>query len=132
MGISMLLGVLTSSETFNLYTLITILGPLIGLIILLIAFIVLYTCIIYNTKSILFKRMIYNFTHWGLVKSGNGLEFSRPWREFLKVKETKSFFLLYISKNDAHVIQKRMFRNREEIKDFNFFLENNLPIHSSP
>ena len=75
------------------------------------------------------KNVTYKFTHWGMEKTGNGIEFTRPWRGFQKYIETKSFFLLYIADADAHFIQKRMFKNSEEIDEFRNFLDENIVQH---
>jgi YcxB-like protein len=63
-----------------------------------------------------FKDVTYTFTHWGMEKIGKGIEFSRPWSKFLRFKESRHFLFLYISENDAHIIQKRMFKSDDEIE----------------
>ena len=65
-----------------------------------------------------FKNVTYHFTNWGMEKIGKDMEFTRQWNKFLKFQETSHFIFLYISKNDAHIIQKRMFTNNEEIERF--------------
>ena len=65
-----------------------------------------------------FTNVTYHFTHWGMEKVGKGIEFTRPWNKFLKFRETTHFIFLYITANDAHIIQKRMFTNEEEIDSF--------------
>ena len=58
-------------------------------------------------KPNLFKNISYTFNNRGIIKKGKNLEFTRPWDKFIKWRETKSFILLYISENDAHIILKR-------------------------
>src|SRR5205085_2741647 len=65
-----------------------------------------------------FKNISYRFTHWGMEKTTTDMNFSRQWSKFLKYKETKHFILLYVSENDAHIIQKRKFQTKEEVNDF--------------
>lgn len=65
-----------------------------------------------------FKNVTYHFNHWGMVKTGNGINIDRPWKGFCKFQESKNYFFLYITQNDAHVIQKKMLKSKEEIEDF--------------
>ena len=74
-----------------------------------------------------FTNVTYNFTHWGMEKIGKGIEFTRPWNKFLKFRETKHFIFLYITPNDAHIIQKRMFINNEEIEDLRKLISAQVP-----
>ena len=52
-----------------------------------------------------------------------GSEIAKPWREFIKYRETGSFFLLYLSNYSAHVISKRAFENETEIGSFRDLLK---------
>ena len=74
-----------------------------------------------------FTNVTYHFTHWGMEKIGKGIEFTRPWNKFLKFRETAHFIFLYITPNDAHIIQKRMFLNNEEIEDFRKLISEQIP-----
>jgi hypothetical protein len=59
----------------------------------------------------------YRFNHWGMEMTGQKQELSVPWRQFQKIKETKSFFLLYIMKNNIpvpHPILKRALGTAED------------------
>ena len=62
--------------------------------------------------------MSYQFNHWGVIRHGDLTEFSKPWREVSKFKESKAFFLLYISNTDFHIIQKKMINGSDEINKF--------------
>jgi hypothetical protein len=73
-----------------------------------------------------FKNIVFEFNHWGMTKRGTNTEFTRPWRGFEKLKETKSFIFLYISENDAHTIQKRMFSSTDEMNAFLKFADQNI------
>jgi len=83
---------------------------------------------IYLARKEHVKNVTYTFNHWGMIKTGNGYEFTRPWRSFLKYKETSSFLFLYIGDFDAHFIQKRMFSNDDELNDFKKILTQNISI----
>lgn len=71
-----------------------------------------------------FKNVTYTFTHWGMEKSGEGFLFTRQWNKFTGFRESRNFFFLYISDNDAHMLPKRLFANEDEVSEFrNFILE---------
>src|SRR5882724_10119220 len=74
-------------------------------------------------KPAIFSNMTYQFTHWGIYKKSDTIDYSIPWRNIIKVKETKSFIFLYFSKDDAHVIQKKMFRHNDELQFFKSFMD---------
>ncbi|NOT93368.1 YcxB family protein [Ferruginibacter sp.] len=74
-------------------------------------------------KPGIFNNMTYQFTHWGLYKKSDIVDYSIPWRNIVKVKETRSFIYLYFSKDDAHVIQKKMFRHVDELQSFKIFMK---------
>lgn len=81
-------------------------------------------------KPSLARNITYEFNHWGLIKktqaaehsaeysAEHSAEHSSPWRSILKWKETKQFIFLYVTKDVAHVIQKRMFTGADELDDF--------------
>jgi hypothetical protein len=112
--LSVILGLIATSNSIDLLVISTYLAPVVvsffGL--LLICF------IIYQFKPYLFKKVSYEFTHWGVVRHGERTEFSRSWRDITNLKETKAFFLLYIGSTDFHVIQKRMFSDTEKLDTF--------------
>jgi hypothetical protein len=86
-----------------------------------------FSCLyIYKRKRYLFNNVSYDFTHWGVVRNGAKTEFSKPWREITRFKETKAFFLLYAGSIDVHIFQKRMFANTEELNDFRQLLLENI------
>ena len=122
----MLLSTFVGPSTTFLETLITIFVPIIILLLMVITGTFFICVFIYNSKPYLFKNVSYNFTHWGIVRHGERTEFSKPWREISKFKETKSFFLLYIQKTDFHIIQKRMFNDANELNDFRILLKENI------
>jgi|SRR5882724_10535961 len=80
----------------------------------------------FRSKPAMFKNIIFRFSGTGMIKSISGMEITRDWKDFTGLKETKSFFLLYISKTDAHIIQKRLFGNQQEMDAFRDLLKANL------
>ena len=106
-----------------------ILGSLWPLIFILCFFIVsssLIALLMMKIKPNNYKGITYTFTHWGMDKRGKEIEHSRQWSNFLSYHETKHFILLYITRNDAHVIQKRMFKDIEEQVRFIAFISKYL------
>ena len=77
-------------------------------------------------KPYYFKDVTYEFTYWGVIKKGKRFEQSFQWKDFLSLRETKSFILLYLTQNDALIIQKKMFANTGELENFKNFLDNQL------
>lgn len=123
---SIITGVLTTNNNFTWLTLLQHLAPVIILILFFCVFMFLGCLVLYKIKPQNFKGIVYEFNHWGMTKMVNGKEYTRPWRSFSHMRETKNFFLLYISKMDAHFIQKRLFENDEEIENFRVLLKENI------
>lgn len=69
-----------------------------------------------------FKNVTFLFNHWGMTKTGTGFEFPRPWSQFTQYRETKRFFFLYITENDAHAIKKSSFESSAQLAEFKFFI----------
>jgi len=83
----------------------------------------------------LFRGITYRFTHWGMERIGTTTEATVPWRDFRNLKETKSFYLIFVREtikenvvNNIHVIQKRMFANIQDAQEFELFLDQNVPL----
>jgi len=89
-------------------------------------FLFFFSTLFYLFRPRLFRNITYRFTHWGMEKTGKGFEYSRPWRNFSEFRETKSFFLLYISPGNAHIIQKRMFKNTGEAEALKNFVRKQI------
>ncbi len=122
-GILVLSGLLnffldTKKSSYSIGLIVQFLFPILLFLIFLFVGIFILCLIVQLIKPNYFKNINYEFTHWGMFKKGIGFEYSSPWSKILKMKETKSFFLLYVSENDAHIVQKRMFKNEEEINNF--------------
>jgi hypothetical protein len=124
--LSMFLGSATTSKGINLATVFRSVAPIVILLLLIVIFAFLICLYIYKSKPYLFDNVSYDFTHWGVVRYGDRTEFSKPWRDITKFKETKAFFLLYIGNTDFHIIQKRMFTKSEELNAFRQLLRENI------
>jgi len=105
-------------STFGLLLLVPLAFFYIGLFLL--------SCLVMLIRPSLVKNAAYEFNHWGMIKKTRDNEYSTPWRDFLKLRETNRFFLLYITENDAHIIQKRMFSDSSEQENFRRFADQNI------
>ena len=50
-------------------------------------------------NSNFYRDVTYRFTRWGMEKAMKDRDVTRPWNKFLKIRETKHFFYLFISDN---------------------------------
>jgi uncharacterized membrane protein YvlD (DUF360 family) len=91
--------------------------PVFFVIFLLVAGI-LVSFFIMQFRSQMFRNVTFEFTHWGVIKSGKGFEFSAQWEKFLTFKETYHFIYLYVSAHEAHIIKKNAFANGDELNGF--------------
>jgi len=82
----------------------------------------LITFLLMTLKPKLFSKTTLIFTHWGMEKTGEIINYSTPWSKFIKYKETKNYIFLYISDKESHVVQKRMFKESEELEHFKNFI----------
>lgn len=124
--VALVFGLLTGLTNFNSEVVFNMLTPLILLPVLLVIFAVLVSLLIYTSRPYLFKNVSYDFTHWGIIRNGEKTEFSKPWREITRYKETKSYFIFYIGNADVHFVQKKMFNDANELADFAFFLKDRM------
>ncbi len=92
---------------------------------ILLLFITAVALILVLVQSNHFKNVTYYFNNWGMEKTGKRIDFNRPWSKFLKFKESKHFIFLYITENDAHIVQKRMFGD-DELKRFKELISERL------
>ena len=117
-ALCIVLGFVTTKDLFYWQAALQVLIPFVVMAAIFFIFILVVNALVLLIKPDNFRNVVYQFTHWGMTRSAKGFDFSRPWRDFTKFKETPSFFFLYISANDAHIIQKRMFGNEIELEEF--------------
>ena len=124
--LSTFLGLATTSKEFDPASVFYSLVP-VGILLLLVVVFTFFICLyIYQNKGYLFKDISYDFTHWGITRHGEHTEFSKPWRDITRVKETKAFFLFYIGNKDFHIIQKRMLAGTEELIAFRQLIQEKI------
>jgi hypothetical protein len=103
----------------------------------LILFLFFFICILLGSLFIVkfkpkfIRGISYRFTHWGMDRTGVNSEINIPWRNFRRLKETRSFFLIYVRENKIdtiHAIQKRKFVDSDQAEEFKRFVESNMPL----
>lgn len=102
--------------------LLKVLFPPVFILLFFVVFGTLGAILLLLLKSNLFNNVTYYFTHWGMEKDGKGFSITMQWSKFLKFTESTHFIFLYISENDAHIVQKRMFNNKAELERFRQFI----------
>ena len=117
------LGLNTKPNNTTLIPVFQVLLPFLILVLFFFAGTFIICGLIKLLRPGIFKNMTYQFTHWGMYKKSDTIDHSIPWRNIIKVKETGSFIFLYISKDDAHVIQKKKFRHADELQSFKSFID---------
>ena len=86
----------------------------------------LITFLIMKLKPKLFTNTKVTLTHWGMEKIGETINYSAPWGKFIKYKETKKYFLFYVSDMESHVIQKRWFEDNSSLEAFEKFISEKI------
>ena len=109
-----------------LYNIITIVMPFLMLCALYFIGTFLICLILKIGKPAIFTRITYHFTHWGMFKKNKAFDYSCQWRNIIKVKETKSWILLYTTEAGAHVIKKNLFNHKNELDMFLAFVKSKV------
>ena len=99
-----------------------ILLPVIFLFLFIIIGSAILTFLLMKLKPKLFSETKLTFTHWGMEKTSEVINYSAPWSKFSKYKETRKFLFLYISDKEYQVIKKEAFENETQLKLFKDFL----------
>lgn len=63
----------------------------------------------------------------GIHLQGENMQGTKPWSDYLKWKEGKRTFLVYLSDNMFHVVPKRFFDPESEVAGFRALLEQKVP-----
>jgi hypothetical protein len=128
-----LMGLLApgENEKTSIKTFLTFLIAPVSLLTFVFVFSLLISIFIVRFKPHTIRGITFRFTHWGMVRTGEGIRVAIPWRDFQAIKDTKSFFMLDVIENNVqniHAIQKRMFASAEEAEKFREFVECHLPV----
>lgn len=129
MALSILSSILefaTTPAPFQLLQVFKNILPIILFLFVMSLLLFLIALILYKTRPNLFKNIQYEFTLQSIQWQNENGKFSKPWEQVTKLKETSSFFIIYINKISFHVIQKRMFKDTYEIFDFRNFLNEKI------
>jgi len=131
--LSGLLGLSTPGKTADL-NLLTVLQWLEPMFIFLLFFLVVIPLtagyvVIFKPETV--RGVVYRFTSTGIERSSAKLDIKIPWTSFKELKETKSFFFLYLKENSINntfVIQKRMFADAQQAEEFRRWVDGNLEL----
>jgi YcxB-like protein len=128
-----LLGVVVpgKNETITLLTIVRWFLPMVVLLLFFFIATLLGSLYVYRIRPHLVKGISYRFSTRGMERIGAKLEAVVPWIDFLRIKESDSFFIIYVRENkveNVHVIQKRMFASGEEAAEFKKLVERNMPL----
>jgi len=114
-------------------TAFSLLLPVVGTPIIVCLFFVAITLTlsvyIVKFKPNVINGVTYKFTHWGMERIADKSESTIPWRDFQKIKELKSFYLLEFKEkgvDNAHAIKKANFGDVDEQNEFIDFIEQNF------
>lgn len=97
-----------------------------SLVLFLCLFTTLVTLVLYIFKPGIFKGGQYIFNHWGMQRTGGGIDISFPWSKFLKYHESSRFIFLYLNEKVTYVVQKRRFKSPGELEAFKGFIADRM------
>jgi hypothetical protein len=100
--------------------------PVLSLFIFFIIGTILITFLLRKFKPKLFSGTTITFTHWGMRKEGEVINYSMPWSKFSGFKETKHFLYLDFIYPETHIIQKRMFESETQLQMFKQFMSEKI------
>lgn len=72
----------------------------------------------YNSSKTVHEHLFYTFNPQGVAVAGETVNFSIQWRSLYKIRETKSWFLLYTNKQNAMLIPKSAFTSEVDVTRF--------------
>ena len=116
--LSSFLGFATTPGQFRFLEVFKIILSIILFLFVMCLLLFVVALFLYKTRPNLFKNIQYEFTLQGIQWQNENGRFSKPWDQVTKMKETSSFFMIYINRINFHVIQKRMFKDEYEISGF--------------
>jgi hypothetical protein len=131
--LSTLLGSLTSghnqAEGIQAY-LTVILAPL-SVCAIFVAFALLITVFVSTFKPEIIRGHSYRFSPAGMERITPSIQVMIPWSEFRQIRESHSFFWLYVQQNNVqqvHAVQKRMFADEDSVRAFKVYVESHLDL----
>ena len=81
----------------------------------------------YKQRKDLQRPCSFSIGSTGLYISSEGLAGTKPWTDYLKWKEGKTLFLVYLSDNLYQVIPKRFFASESDLNAFREVLSQEIP-----
>ena len=91
---------------FDVTSIVATFVSILILLVLVFVFMFLVFLFIYNSRKAYYVNALYSFYDFRVTINASGKEFSKSWKEFVNVKESKHHFYLYLSKLEAYIVQK--------------------------
>jgi YcxB-like protein len=107
-----------------------ILAPL-SVCALFVAFALLVTAFISTFKPEIIRGHSYRFSPAGMEWITPSKQVMIPWSDFREIRESRSFFWLYVQQNNVqqvHAVQKRMFADEDSVRAFKVYVESHLNL----
>ncbi|AGY82968.1 YcxB family protein [Carnobacterium inhibens] len=79
----------------------------------------------YKNDSLIKKEVTYIITNNGVSQVNRTVTANYTWNDFIKIKESKEMFFLFLSPTRAIVIPKNFFKNNIDINSFKTLINNN-------
>lgn len=81
----------------------------------------------YRQRKDFQREITFSASDAGLSVQNENAQGTKPWSDYLKWKEGKQTFLLYLSDSMFQLVPKRFFATEAELAQFRALLENNVP-----
>lgn len=81
----------------------------------------------YRNREIFGPRKL-NITEGGIVSDGPQGRIETPWSRYIRFRETKRLFMLYLSNDVKGIVPKRIFQDPSQISSFRDFVSARVPM----
>jgi hypothetical protein len=101
----------------------------IGIVLFFVAGMGLFTGMISSLRPDIIRGHSYRFLPAGMERLTASEQFMIPWKAFRRIRESRSFFWLYVEQNNTrqtHVVQKRMLADEDSVRAFKRYIEEQM------
>jgi len=126
--LSSLLGMLTSSvhQKAGIPALLQVLLTVVALPLIFAILALVLTIPLYVMRPDIVRRHTIRFSPAGMERTSATGSFLIPWINITRIRESRSFFLLFVQQTNGqqiHFVQKRMFADEDSARAFRAFVE---------
>ena len=126
--LSSLFGMLTSSvhQKAGMPALLQVLLTVVALPLTFAILALVLTIPLYVMRPEIVRGHTYRFSAAGMERITPAGQFMIPWSAFSRIRESRSFFLLFVQQTNGqqiHFVQKRMFADEDSARAFRAFVE---------